>query len=192
MQSSLARFIVVFFGMTASGKSTLGKAWAAQYAAPYYNTDQVRKELAGLRASDRRPDRVGFGIYGADLTEKTYRTLLGRAGEDLAAGKQFVVLDGSYSRRGDRDRVRDLAARYGAKSVFVFCTCSEAAVRHRLALRAKDPEAVSDGRWEIYQHQQATFERPDDLVETDCLRLNTEQPVADMIAWLTAQLCAQR
>lgn len=192
MQPSGKRFIVVFFGMTASGKSTLGTAWAAQSMAPYYNTDHVRKELAGLRASDRRPDSVESGIYSVDFTEKTYRELLSRAGEDLAAGRQFVVLDGSYSRREDRERVRDLAARYGAKSVFVFCTCSEAAVRHRLALRAQDPEAVSDGRWEIYQHQQATFERPDDQFETDCLFLNTEQPVAAMIAWLTAQLCAQR
>jgi predicted kinase len=192
MQPSGKRFIVVFFGMTASGKSTLGTAWAAQSMAPYYNTDQVRKELAGLRASDRRPDSVESGIYSVDFTEKTYRELLSRAGEDLAAGRQFVVLDGSYSRREDRERVRDLAARYGVKSVFVFCTCSEAAVRHRLALRAQDPEAVSDGRWEIYQHQQATFERPDDQFETDCLFLNTEQPVAAMIAWLTAQLCAQR
>jgi predicted kinase len=75
--------------------------------------------------------------------------------------------------------------------VFVFCTCSEAVVRHRLALRAQDPEAVSDGRWEIYQHQLTTFERPDDLLETDCLHLNTEQSVADMAAWLTAQLCVQ-
>ena len=188
MRSREQRFIVVFFGMTASGKSTLGKAWAAQCAASYYNTDLVRKEMAGLRASDRRPDRVASGIYSADFTGKTYQALLDRAGEDLAAGKQVVVLDGSYSRREDRERVRELAARYGAKSVFVFCTCSEAAVHHRLVLRAQDPEAVSDGRWEIYQHQLATFERPDDLLEADCLRLNTEQPVEDMVAWLTVQL----
>lgn len=192
MLSGGARFIVVFFGMTASGKSTLGKAWAVQSAAPYYNTDQVRKELAGLRASDRRPDQVASGIYSSDFTEKTYQALLDRSGEDLAAGQQCVVLDGSYSRRKDRDRVRELAARYGARSIFIFCTCSEAAVRHRLALRAQDPEAVSDGRWEIYQHQLATFERPDALLETDCLHLNTEQSVAGMVAWLTAQLCAQR
>lgn len=191
MQLSGNRFIVVFFGMTASGKSTLGKAWAAEHKAPYYNTDQVRKELAGLRASDRRPDRLASGIYSSDFTEKTYQALLSYAGEDLAAGQQYVVLDGSYSRRKDRERVRELAIRFGAKSVFVFCTCSEAAVRHRLALRAQDPEAVSDGRWEIYQHQLATFERPDDLLETDCLHLNTEQSVADMAAWLTAQLCVQ-
>lgn len=181
--------IVVFFGMTASGKSMLGKAWAAHCRAPYYNTDQVRKELAGIPASDRRPDAVASGIYSAHLTEKTYQALLERAGEDCAGGKRFVVLDGSYSRGEHRERVRELAKQCGAQSVFVLCTCSEEMTRLRLALRAQDSEAVSDGRWEIYQYQQAVFERPDALLETDCLHLNTEQPVAEMVTWLTAQLC---
>lgn len=182
------RFLVVFFGMTASGKSTLGKAWAAYCNAPYYNTDLVRKELAGLRASDRRPDGVETGIYSHSFTEKTYQALLDRAGEEFAAGTQLVILDGSYSKQRDRDRVRELAAKCGVTSVFVFCTCSEDVVRSRLVQRAQDLEAVSDGRWEIYQHQQSTFERPDVLLEADCLQLNTEQPVKDMVAWLATQI----
>ena len=45
--------ILVFFGMTASGKSTLAQACADRYGAPYYNTDRIRKELAGLEARNR-------------------------------------------------------------------------------------------------------------------------------------------
>ena len=70
----------------------------------------------------------------------------------------MVVLDGSYSRRADRERVRSMAAGMGVRCVFIFCTCSEKEVRRRLELRARDPEAVSDGRWEIYLHQKQTFE----------------------------------
>ena len=47
--------LAVFFGMTASGKSTLALAWAKRCQAPYYNTDRVRKELAGLQPTERRP-----------------------------------------------------------------------------------------------------------------------------------------
>lgn len=168
--------------MTASGKSTLGKAWADRCRAPYYNTDRVRKELAGLKAADKRPDRVGQGIYSAALTETTYRAMLDRALGDLAAGAPLVVLDGSYSRREDRDVVRAAAVKTGAKCFFVLCTCGEEEVRRRLALRAVDPEAVSDGRWEIYVHQQRTFEQPE--AESDCIRLWTEQPVERLVAWL--------
>jgi len=177
---------MVFFGLTASGKSTLGKAWADQCRAPYYNTDRVRKELAGLQAAAKRPDGVGQGIYTSAFTEQTYRTMLEHARTDFARGAALVVLDGSYGRRVDRDRVRAMAAEVGGRCVFIFCTCSEDAVRRRLALRARDPEAVSDGRWEIYCHQRQTFEQPD--AENDCHRLNTEQPVATMLQWLAAQL----
>jgi predicted kinase len=177
--------IVVFWGMTASGKSTLGKAWAARYQATYHNTDRVRKELAGLQPTDRRPDQVAHGIYSAAFTAQTYQAILERARNDFAGGKGVVVLDGSYSKRKDRDQVRRLAEEVGARCVFIFCTCSDSEVQRRLDERARDPEAVSDGRWDIYLHQKETFELPD-ASEEECIRLNTEQPIADMLQWLAA------
>ncbi len=179
--------IAVFFGMTASGKSTIGKAWAGQCHAAYYNTDRVRKELAGLQASDKRPDGVGRGIYTSAFTEKTYRAMLNHARADFVLGAKLIVLDGSFSRRADREQVRSMAAEIGAQCVFIFCTCPENEVRQRLELRAQDPEAVSDGRWEIYLYQKQTFEMPDARFEDDCIQLNTDQPVEALMAWLAAQ-----
>lgn len=177
--------IVVFFGMTASGKSTLGMAWAQACGAAYHNTDRVRKELAGVQPTDRCPDQVAGGIYAPAFTEKTYRALLDRAEKDFAQGYGMVVLDGSYSRHRDRDQVRVLAKEIGAQCVFIFCTCADTEVQRRLERRAGDPAAVSDGRWEIYLHQQKTFEMPDPLVEEACINLNTEQSVEVILAWLT-------
>ena len=190
-QPPAGKIIAVFFGMTASGKSTLGAAWADRCRAPYYNTDRVRKQLAGIQASAKRPDGVEQGLYTPAFTEATYRAMLDQARKDLLAGATMVVLDGSYSRRADRDQVRLVAAGMGARCVFFFCTCTEEETRRRLALRAQDPEAVSDGRWEIYLHQQQAFEPPDAKGENDCLRLNTQQPVEAMLQWLAAQSCWQ-
>ncbi|NLX19293.1 MAG: AAA family ATPase [Desulfobulbus sp.] len=187
-----AYMIVVFFGMTATGKSTLGRTLATYCNAPYFNTDLIRKELAGVEAVHRQHEDIGEGIYSRVFSEKTYQALLDRANEEFVAGERLVILDGSYSRRADRDRVRELAARWDGKSVFIHCICSEEEVRHRLSKRAADPSAVSDGRWEVYLHQQKTFEKPDHLEEPDCLQLNTEQPAADMMDWLTAQLGLSR
>ncbi|MCL1980928.1 MAG: AAA family ATPase [Proteobacteria bacterium] len=181
--------IVVFFGMTASGKSTLSQAWAEQHHAPYYNTDRIRKELAGLRAQAKRPDAVGHGIYSQACTDKTYQAMLDRARGDFTAGEPLVVLDGSYARRVDRDRVRTMAQAAGARSLFLFCNCGEEEVRRRLSLRDRDPEAVSDGRWEIYVHQQQTFELPQmQAGEDDCQPLDTEQPVETLLQKLADQL----
>lgn len=187
VQLLVGQTVAVFFGMTASGKSTLGKAWADQCRAAYYNTDRIRKELAGLQVSDKRPDGVGRGIYTPAHTERTYEAMLDHAKQDFARGVQMVVLDGSYSRHADRDRVRSVAVEMGVRCVFIFCTCSEDEVRRRLELRTRDPEAVSDGRWEIYLHQKRTFELPDTGLEGDCIRLNTEQPVEVMLTWLAVQ-----
>ncbi|WP_310599094.1 AAA family ATPase [Desulfobulbus sp.] len=181
--------MMVFFGMTASGKSTLGQAWAGRHHAPYYNTDRIRKELAGLRPEDKRPDAVGRGIYSQAFTAQTYRAMLDKASGDFASGKHVVVLDGSYARRADRDRVRAVARAAGVRCMFLFCRCGEDEVRRRLSRRAQDPEAVSDGRWEIYEHQRQTFELPEAQAgEGDCLLVDTEQPVEALLQWLTAQL----
>ena len=50
--------LVVFFGMIASGKSTLGQAWSEHCHAPYYNTDRVRKKLLGLRPTAAAGERA--------------------------------------------------------------------------------------------------------------------------------------
>jgi len=186
-QRPAGKTVVVFFGMTASGKSALGRVWADQNHAPYYNTDRIRKELAGLSAEAKRPDAVGHGIYSQAFSEKTYQAMLDRAGRDFALGARLVVLDGSYGRRADRDRVRAMATAAEARCVFLLCACGEKETRRRLSVRARDSEAVSDGRWEIYVHQRQTFELPE-AGENDCMRLHTEQPVDTLLHGLTARI----
>ena len=70
-QGSAGKTVVVFFGMIASGKSTLGEAWAGRHRAPYHNTDRVRKELAGLRPTDRRPEAAEYASHSRGKTRPT-------------------------------------------------------------------------------------------------------------------------
>ena len=176
--------VVVFLGMTASGKSTLGQAWAARRGASYYNTDRVRKELAGLQPTDKRPDEVGQGIYSTSFTERTYQEMLDRAARDFRAGQGMVVLDGSYSRRTDREQVRAMAKMAAAQCLFIYCTCADEEVKRRLDQRDRDPLAVSDGRWEIYLHQKQVFEVPDPVVEGDCQIVNTGRDLDSLLTYL--------
>jgi uncharacterized protein len=166
--------IFVFFGLIASGKSFLAERFAAERGLPYFNSDRVRKELAGIAPTERRPDGIELGIYTPELTAKTYKTMLVLAEESLQNGTVGVVLDGSYSIAAGRSEVRRLAERLGAKPLFILCACSEAETKRRLALRANDPNAVSDGRWEIFVRQRETFAQPDELPPEMLLRLNTE------------------
>ena len=168
------RIIYIFFGLIASGKSFLAERFAAERGLPYFNSDRVRKELAGIAATERRPDGIGQGIYTPELSSKTYQTMLARAEESLQNGAAGVILDGSYSIASGRSEVRRLAERLGARPLFILCACSEEETKRRLELRAKDPNAVSDGRWEIFVRQRETFVQPDELPPELLLRLNTE------------------
>jgi uncharacterized protein len=180
--------IVVFFGLIASGKSTLAELFARQQDLPYYNTDRVRKELAGLAAAERRPDGFQQGIYTSEFSRRTYQALLDRAAADIRAGRAGVVLDGSYHRRAERDGVRGLAAELEIPCTFVLCQCGDEEVKRRLAERARDPQAVSDGRWEIYLTQKERFEAPAEVPAADLITMNTEAPVADLLEQLARQL----
>ncbi len=180
--------LFVFFGMIASGKSTLALAFAGRRGFPCHNTDLVRKELAGVSATTRCVEGVGEGIYSPAFSARTYQALLDRAERDLANGMEGVVLDGSYGRRTDRARVLELAARLGVAVVFVLCTCSDREVRRRLELRARDPRAVSDGRWEIYLAQKEHFEPPDELPPEQLVRIDTEAPPGVLLARLEDEL----
>lgn len=176
--------IYIFFGLIASGKSTLAELFAAEHGLPYYNTDRVRKELAGIAATDRRADSMGQGIYTSEFTEKTYQAMLERAEQDIRQGAAGVVLDGSYSRRHDRRNIIELADRTGTEIRFILCSCSNEEIGRRLDLRTKDPKAVSDGRWEIYVRQKDAFEPPDELTAVQLICLETGEEPQQLLQYI--------
>lgn len=167
-----ANSIVVFFGLIASGKSTLAASWAARHEMVYLNSDLIRKELAGTSAATGRKEALDQGMYSPEFSRRTYDALLTRAEQGWRAG-QGVVLDGSYQRRHERDLVRKLATRLGVGVVFVLCSCPEAETMRRLAIRSRDVKAISDGRPEIYLAQKTRFEEPEELPDPLLVRLST-------------------
>lgn len=184
------QIIYIFFGLIASGKSTLAELFAAKHSFPYYNTDRVRKELAGIAATERRADGMGQGIYSTAFTEKTYQAMLSRATQDQHKGAAGVVLDGSYSREADRQKVRELENSLGRRTVFILCSCSDQETKRRLDLRAQDPNAISDGRWEIFAQQKEKFEPPAELSsnQQQLVCIDTEAEPKQLLQLLDLQI----
>jgi predicted kinase len=174
----------VFFGMVATGKSYLARAWAERQGGLYLNSDIVRKELAGLAQQDRSRVSWNEGIYTPDFTRRTYDELLRRTLVCLAGDSHVcVVLDASYQSQEERNRLRQGLATH-CRLLFILCTCPEATVKKRLAERAVDPHAVSDGRWEIYLHQKEHFMPPDELEPAQVLSIDTDRSLAVLLAVL--------
>jgi uncharacterized protein len=167
----MGRMIVVVFGLMGTGKSNRSRALAKTLGWPVIHSDVVRKTLAGLKPTDRVPVDFGQGIYDPDFSTRTYDEMLRLAQAYLAAG-QSVILDGSYKRAQERDRVRQLAKEHKVGVVFVYCECPPAVARERLGIRLTDPEAISDGRVELFEAQAGDFDpfMPEDR---PLLRLDT-------------------
>ncbi len=168
-------YLYIFFGLSGSGKSYLGRRWAEQVGAAYYNSDRVRKELAGLAGASRQRLDFNCGIYSPEFSRKTYDRLIVLAKGELAAAKP-CVLDATYTSAYERDlAVKELAEL--ARIIFIMCKCSDQLAQQRFTLRASDPKAVSDGRWEIYQEQKRRFTQPDKIKGAKLLVLDTDAEI---------------
>ncbi len=178
----MGRLIVVVFGLMGSGKSSRSRALAASLNWPVIHSDAVRKTLAGLKPTNRVPVGFGQGIYAEDFSTRTYDEMLRQADAHLAAGES-VILDGSYKRAAERARVRRLAQDQGARVVFVYCECPPEVARERLGIRLTDPEAISDGRVELFADQARDFD-PFAPEDRPLLRLDTTRDKAVVLAEL--------
>jgi len=165
--------VVVIFGLMATGKTTVARALGQALAWPVVKSDRVRKQLAGMKPTTRTPLAFGQGIYAADFSTCTYEEMRHQAAAILSTGVS-VILDGSYKRAGEREMVRQLAREHQATALFVYCECPPAEARRRAGIRLSDPQAISDGRVELFAAQVKDF---DPLMPEDrpLLRLNTDR-----------------
>ncbi|PIE56141.1 MAG: hypothetical protein CSA34_05365 [Desulfobulbus propionicus] len=173
--------LIVFFGLTASGKSTLARLFAERHGYLHLNTDIVRRELAGIQPGEHGQAPVEQGIYTRAFSRRTYAELLQRAEKALEAGGPGVVLDGSFLVSAQRNQVVELARAQGEQVMFIFCYCHKATVQARLRQRHQDPQAVSDGNWEVYLHQLRQFCEPEELPPEQRHQINTEKSPAELV-----------
>ena len=175
----LQPFLILVSGFTGSGKSTVAKALSERLGVSTINSDIVRKALAGK--AGRQNEGYGEGIYSPAMTERTYARMA-RDGEKLIAGGKGVVLDATFTRRTDRERMVRLAAKHHIPFALIHCSATEETIQQRLIQRAAQGLDVSDGRWEIYLQQKNSFEALDELDPGDCLELRTDAPVDQLAA----------
>jgi uncharacterized protein len=151
--------LAITCGLAGTGKSTLASALADEAGFEMVSSDRVRKELAGLRETERRLEDYGKGIYSPEFTQRTYDALLERAREALQAGRS-VVVDATFIRREHRKAARRLARETGAQFACLLLETDENVIRKRLGKREREDAGPSDARWQTYVAQKRRFQRP--------------------------------
>jgi aminoglycoside phosphotransferase family enzyme/predicted kinase len=174
LKERLSPTLFITCGMVGSGKSTVAAQLGIDLALPVFNSDLVRKRLAGVRPTSRQPDPPGSGLYDEESTTRTYSALRELAGRELAAGRS-VIVDATFRRRKDRREFSAMAARHGAGCVILLTLCPEELILARLAARQAGPATISDGRAELLPLHRQEFDAPT-AAEGRLLTIDTSAP----------------
>jgi predicted kinase len=111
-------------------------------------SDEVRKELAGVRPGAHPVAPVGEGIYGPEITAATYAELLRRASIALRLGES-VILDASWMSPGERLAATSAAVASYAQLHQIRCVAPAATAAARLRERLAVGDDPSDATPEI-------------------------------------------
>ncbi|GHO84437.1 bifunctional aminoglycoside phosphotransferase/ATP-binding protein [Dictyobacter formicarum] len=159
--------LIIVGGVMGSGKSTIARQLQDEYAYALLSTDSIRKQLTHLPPDQPQAEQFGAGIYDPSWTRQTYAALNERAQAYLQQGYS-VIVDGTYSRRADRQEIAQAAVQHGASVIFIECICPREVTLQRLDQRwrsriAGEPALAgatnaSDGRPELYDTQVAHWE----------------------------------
>ncbi|MGQ9571849.1 MAG: bifunctional aminoglycoside phosphotransferase/ATP-binding protein [Dehalococcoidia bacterium] len=179
--------LLITCGLVATGKTVLARALGEAADMPVFSSDVVRKELAGLRPTERRFEPFGKGIYSPRFSERTYKALLERARAALAEGRS-VIIDATFAQRARRQQAKELAQAMGARFFCLECRAAEEVIRQRLDERLRSGRDASDARWETYEAEKRVFEPVSELPPEEHLVLDCDWPLAECVEYARREL----
>ncbi len=168
--------ILVIWGVSASGKSTLAAELAEASGLPHLRSDVVRKRLAGVAPHEPAP----AGSYGDELSAKTYREL-GAAARAAAQRSGGALVDATFRRARDRRAFQGALGDEGENVVFVECRAPRPVLIDRARARVAGGGSVSDATAEIVEQQLHELEP---LAEVDPARrvvLRTDRAMDEVV-----------
>ncbi len=143
--------LLITFGPSASGKSTLTQPLLEELGAIRLRSDVERKRLCGIDAQQHAGAAAEKGIYDPTTTERTYARLAELAESVLEAGYP-VIVDATFADPRQRERFRELAQRREVPFHILDFQAPPTILRQRIRARRGD---VSDADMAVLEHQLA-------------------------------------
>jgi predicted kinase len=168
--------VVVLMGAVGSGKSTQAAAVANALGWAHVSSDRVRKSLAGVPLDGRPYAATRDQLYTSEMSARTYAALRDRALEHARHDGTGTILDATYSRRAERDRLRAQLRAADVPHVIVECTAPDAVLKQRLREREASTAHASDARLNDFDALRDRYEAPTALEDPHHVRVSTEPP----------------
>ncbi len=160
--------IMVFMGLSGTGKTFLSKKLLEKYPLFYLSSDIERKRLLNLSPEEHYFAEFQKGIYTPEITEKTYDYLIKKALEEASYGRD-VVIDATFREEKYREKLKEVAKKAQVEIYWILCTAPDEIVKERMEKRLKEG-TYSDALFQIYFKQKENFIFPK---ETNLLVLDT-------------------
>lgn len=161
--------IIMVVGLSGTGKTSVARAVAGELGLRVVSSDAVRASLFGEK---KKISEYGEGIYDEKSDRLTYQKMFAE-GLELLKKDGGVILDATFSRTADREKVHQMARSNGARCRLIECRLAPALVRQRISLRAEKNDGLSDATWPIHLRQKADFESIE-MGPDEHLIINTE------------------
>lgn len=145
--------LILFCGLSGTGKTTMAKQLVFQTGAIQIRSDVERKRLYNLAPLKSSKD-AGLNIYTEEASRKTFHRLESLARTILAAG-YTVIVDATFIKRSDRDSFAELGKKQDVPLIIVHLTGSDATIKSRLRERKGD---ASEAGFEQYLAQKKAFD----------------------------------
>lgn len=178
--------LLVNYGLSGSGKTTVSRLLAERLPAIQVRSDVERKRLFHVPLTGTPDAAVQQVLYTAKATEKTYHRLLAIARCLLNAG-YTVIMDAANLSQRHRQRFYALAESLTVPWRLLVFEADEALLRQRLIARAQQGDDASDATVAVLQHQLESDEPPSAAELSFTVRIDTSDTV-DVEA-IIKQLC---
>ncbi len=146
-------------GLPGAGKSTLASALAASFGLEIVDRDAIRRAISPGAAVTARSTRAATD------------DLLTQLREHLRNGRSTIVDGMTLSRELDRRCLRSVTESLGAKIIFVWVDCPQAAACGRVA--EQSTHSATDRTPALVRRVAESFEIP----EADTVRLDAEKAI---------------
>ena len=150
----------------------------------HVRSDVERKRLAGLTEHGQSHSEVGQGLYSQQCSARVYAHLA-RCADDALAGGYSVIVDATFSRRGDRERFRRLAVDRGVDLRVIHCQAPKEVLEARIAARQRAQADASEAdlavlAWQESDREPVTADEGLTLIDADTTRATVVADVAKM------------
>ncbi len=167
--------LLIAHGLSGTGKTTLTQALVERLGAVRVRSDVERKRLHGLAAAARSGSALNEGLYTAAAGARAYDRLAALA-RAIVGADHTAILDATFLRRAQRDRMRVLAEELRVPFLILAFEASTATLRERVVVREQTGVDASEAGLAVLEHQLASADPLTAGEQAQALVINTDKP----------------